>query len=189
MIRIARQPVHVPVRRGPNRGNEQPLGGWRAPFAFPRLDAGPLPVCVWTPQTALKRIPAPCTFRNLGDCSTCGQAPQPGTLDAFGLTVSAALDLARLPTRTWALGFAPHAEPPHLGGGYRFSDGLWPACDFSVAPPPQCADPVGRVRLTGQRLNALPLRAAEGGSEAPLRSIALATLLRACGLPQQPVPH
>lgn len=99
----------------------------------------------------------PHTFRApLAGHSTRGQVGQPCPLDAVGLPVSATPDLTHLPApAAWGRGLRPHLEPPRLGATTATAT-VYDLPAVSRRLPRQCADPVGRVRLTGLRLDAWP---------------------------------
>lgn len=152
----------------------------------------------WTPGRVFVRSGRPAKFMNTG-------APPPSvprfqralharasdstgtrwTRSGFGLRVARLDPLARA-CRLGGAGFA-HLETAALGRDYHDGDGLRPACGFEAAPP-AVRRPVGRVRLTGLRLDArpaVPLRFArcQWPSTPPP---GLRQGLRACGLPEQP---
>ena len=88
----------------------------------------------------------------------------------------------------WGRGLRPHLEPPRLGATTATAT-VYDLPAVSRRLPRQCADPVGRVRLTGLRLDAWPrcataLRSLPSGPR--LRHLDCAKWLRACGLPEQP---
>ncbi len=71
-------------------------------------------------------------------------------------SVCASPDLTHFPApAAWGRGLRPHLEPPRLGATTATAT-VYDLPAISRRLPRQCADPVGRVRLTGLRLDAWP---------------------------------
>lgn len=154
----------------------------------------------WTPGRAFVRagrpamrsgIPAPPSLRDPASraAKRAGNLLNHSRWTRLGFG-PAALDVSRLPAPSacGGAGFAPTLNRHAWACRPTTATGVALPV-VSARLPRRRADPVGRVRLAGLRLNALPRRTANGGSAAPrLRHLVSTTWLRACGLHQQPSP-
>ncbi len=179
MLCIARRPVHPRVRRGANRGERTAAMRLKhtAPFFPAGRRAGACPG--WTPGHALTNTgaPTPSVPRLQRATPRAGKCLHPArwTRLGFGLRVARLDPLAR------ACGVGRGLSPPprnrRAGARLPRRRRAAPCLRFPRRLPRRRADPVGRVRRVGQRLDALPRCATALRSAAerpPLRP-------RACG--------
>lgn len=188
MTRIGLRPVHAPVRRGTNRGNDSRT----AAEAHHTLSPGWTPVRVFArsgrpvmrfqmqapPRLAWPAFSGPLHARASGSTRPAGRGW------ALGQCYASLDPLARA-CGLGALGFAPHAEPSRLGVTTTTATGVaLPA--VSARLPPAIRRPCGHgaaSRAAAGRLAPPNRQRRIGGPR--LRHLVSTTWLRACGLPQK----